>query len=310
MDTNRGDVHALSFDVEEHFQVAAFWSDERRSNWGSYESRVQRNVDKILDILSLHGIQATFFVLGWVASKHPNLVKAIVRQGHEIASHGFGHEMITTQQPDRFREDIRKSKEILEDITGIAVYGYRAPSFTITPQTRWALPILVQEGYRYDSSMFPVQHDRYGMPEADPHCHLIQTDSGPLWEVPLSTLKVGPVRLPIAGGGYFRLFPYPVLRRLLDRAAAGGHPLIMYLHPWELDPDQPKMAGSALSKFRHYLNLGKTETRLRRLLSDFRFATIRKAVEAIGQACGDNENLIGKVEHYAGRYAAAGSGND
>jgi polysaccharide deacetylase family protein (PEP-CTERM system associated) len=308
----RDTVHALSFDVEEHFQVSAFWSDERRSQWDRYESRVERNVDKILTLLSLHGIHATFFVLGWVAGKHPSVVKTIVKEGHEIASHGFGHEMITAQQPGQFRDDIRKSKAILEEIAGCAVHGYRAPSFTITPSTRWALPILVEEGYLYDSSIFPVRHDRYGMPEADPYCHRVQTESGPLWEVPLSTVKVGPMRLPVAGGGYFRLFPYPVLRRLLHSSAAGGHPLVMYLHPWELDPDQPRMEGSRLSKFRHYLNLGKTEGRLRRLLSDFRFATIRNALDAVGTACRDKEHRNGqvKVEDGAGRYAIAGNGND
>ncbi len=291
----RGQVHALSFDVEEHFQVSAFWSDERRINWESYESRVERNVDKILAILSLHGIHATFFVLGWVALRHPNLVKVIVRQGHEIASHGFGHEMITSQQPGQFREDVRKSKEILENIVGTAIHGYRAPSFTITPRTRWALEVLVEEGYLYDSSIFPVQHDRYGMPGANPYCHRIETTSGFLWEVPPSTLKVGPIRFPIAGGGYFRFYPYPVLRRLLSRAAVDGHPLIMYLHPWEFDPDQPRMSGSLLSRFRHYLNLEKTEARLCQLVADFRFDTIREAVEAIGTVCRSNERPVGDL---------------
>lgn len=300
MSSMRGQVHALSFDVEEHFQVSAFWSDERRSNWESYESRVERNVDKILALLSLHGIHATFFVLGWVALRHPNMIKVIVRQGHEIASHGFGHEMITSQQPGQFREDVRKSKEILENIVGTAIHGYRAPSFTITPQTRWALDVLVEEGYLYDSSIFPVQHDRYGMPGADPYCHRIETESGFLWEAPPSTLKVGPIRVPIAGGGYFRFYPYPVLRRLLSRAAADGHPLIMYLHPWEFDPDQPRMSGSRLSRFRHYLNLEKTETRLCQLVADFRFDTIREAVEAIGTVCRSHERLVGAMESCAG----------
>lgn len=307
MNTNIGKVHALSFDVEEHFQVAAFWSEERRSNWDGYESRVEQNVDKILGLLSFYGIHATFFVLGWVARRHPSVVKAILCQGHEIASHGFGHEMITLQQPDQFREDVRRSKGILEDMTGTSVHGYRAPSFTITPQTQWALRILVEEGYLYDSSIFPVRHDRYGMPGAKPYCHRIDTEAGSLWEVPPSTLKVGPIRVPIAGGGYFRLYPYPVLRRLLNLAAAEGHPLIMYLHPWELDPDQPRMPGSLLSRFRHYLNLRKTEARLRQLLVDFRFATIRKAVEVVGAACDSKDNPIGVVENCSGQCVATGS---
>ncbi|MGA6826504.1 XrtA system polysaccharide deacetylase [Nitrospira sp. NS4] len=295
MNTDSARVHALSFDVEEHFQVAAFWSEERRRGWDHCESRVEQNVNKILALLSVHGIHATFFLLGWVALKHQSLVTAIARHGHEIASHGFGHEMITTQQPRQFREDVRKSKGILEDIIGKPVHGYRAPSFTITPKTQWALPILVEEGYLYDSSIFPVQHDRYGMPGANPRCHRIETASGPLWEVPPSTVLMGPVRLPIAGGGYFRLYPYPVLRRLLTRAAADGHPLIMYLHPWELDPDQPRMEGSLVSRFRHYLNLRKTEARLHRLVTDFRFTSIREAVEPVGAACASREGLLEPV---------------
>lgn len=284
-------IHALSFDVEEHFQVAAFWSEERRRGWDHCESRVERNVSKILSLLSLHGIHATFFVLGWVAVKHPNLVKTIASQGHEIASHGYGHEMITSQQPGQFREDVKKSRRILEDIIGRRVHGYRAPSFTITPHTQWALPILAEEGYLYDSSIFPVRHDRYGMPGANPWCHRIETASGPLWEVPPSTIKLGPVRLPIAGGGYFRLYPYQVLRGLLHRAAAQGQPLVMYLHPWELDPDQPRMEGSLVSRFRHYLNLRKTEGRLHQLVQDFRFASLREAIEAVGAACASEETL-------------------
>lgn len=302
-------VHALSFDVEEHFQVAAFWSDERRSKWESYESRVEGNVDKILGLLSHHGIHATFFVLGWVARRYPNLVKAIVRQGHEIASHGFGHEMITSQHPSQFREDVRKSKGILEDITGISVNGYRAPSFSITPETCWAFPILVEEGYLYDSSIFPVRHDRYGMPEAHPYCHQIETKSGALWEVPLSTLRVGRVRVPIAGGGYFRLFPYPVLHRLLNRAVAQGSPLIMYLHPWELDPEQPRMDGSLISRFRHYLNLQKTEGRLRQLLIDFKFSAINEAVEPVRKACHSKGHSIGALESHEGQCVVLESNN-
>lgn len=286
-------VHALSFDVEEHFQVAAFWSTMRRRQWDNYESRVERNVERILSILSLHGIRATFFVLGWVAQKHRNLVRGIASCGHEIASHGFGHELITSQTPSLFREDVRSSKDILEDIIGGQIHGYRAPSFSITSETQWALPILAEEGYVYDSSIFPIQHDRYGMPGANPWCHLLETPAGPLWEVPPSTIKMGPIRIPIAGGGYFRLYPYRILRNLLKRTAAEGHPLIMYLHPWELDPDQPRMEGSVVSKFRHYLNLRKTEVRLQQLVKDFRFMSIREAVDTVAMACANKESLLG-----------------
>ncbi|MDP1768798.1 MAG: DUF3473 domain-containing protein [Nitrospirota bacterium] len=286
-------VHALSFDVEEHFQVAAFWSTMRRRQWDNYESRVERNVEKILSILSTHGVHATFFVLGWVAQKHPELVRTIASYGHEIASHGFGHELITSQTPGLFREDVRNSKDILENIIGGPVHGYRAPSFTITSETKWALPILVEEGYVYDSSIFPIQHDRYGMPGANPWCHLLETQAGALWEVPPSTLRMGPIRLPIAGGGYFRLYPYQILRSFLTRAATEEQPLVMYFHPWELDPDQPRMEGSLVSKFRHYLNLRKTESRLQQLVKDFRFASIREAVDTVGVACADKEQALG-----------------
>jgi polysaccharide deacetylase family protein (PEP-CTERM system associated) len=286
-------MHALSFDVEEHFQVAAFWSTMRRRQWDNYESRVERNVEKILSILSLRGIRATFFVLGWIAQKHRNLVRNIASCGHEIASHGFGHELITAQTPSVFRDDVRNSKNILEDIIGGQIHGYRAPSFSITPETQWALPILAEEGYVYDSSIFPIQHDRYGMPGSNPWCHLLTTPAGPLWEVPPSTIKIGPIRLPIAGGGYFRLYPYRILRNLLARTAAGGHPLIMYLHPWELDPDQPRMEGSVVSRFRHYLNLRKTEARLQQLVKDFRFMSIREAIDPVGMACANKESLLG-----------------
>lgn len=282
-------VHSLSFDVEEHFQVAAFWSSARRRDWDTSESRVEANVDKILALLACQGIRVTFFVLGWVAQKHRHLVKTIASQGHEIASHGFGHELITSQTPSLFREDVRKSKCLLEEVIGRQVNGYRAPSFSITAATKWALPILVEEGYVYDSSIFPIQHDRYGMPGANPWCHLLGTESGPLWEVPPSTLKVGPIRVPVAGGGYFRLYPYPLLSRLLMRVASQGHPLVMYLHPWELDPGQPRMQGSLLSNFRHYVNLDKTEIRLQQLIRDFHFSSIRGAFKEIAVACANKE---------------------
>jgi polysaccharide deacetylase family protein (PEP-CTERM system associated) len=300
-DTTR--LNALSFDVEEHFQVAAFWSPLRRRDWDTYQSRVEVNVGKILSLLSLHGIHATFFVLGWVAQKHRNVVKTIASEGHEIASHGFEHDVITSQTPAEFREDVRKSKEVLEDIIGRAIHGYRAPSFTITPQTKWALPILVEEGFVYDSSIVPIQHDRYGMPGANPWCHVLETASGPLWEVPPSTMKVGPVRVPVAGGGYFRLYPYIVLRQLLKRTAGEGHPLVMYLHPWELDPCQPRMQGSLLSRFRHYVNLAKTEFRLQQLLTDFAFTSIRGAFKAVDAACAGRECQFGTTAN-AGRLTA------
>lgn len=270
--------HCLSFDIEEHFQVSAFDSPMRRRQWDQFESRVEQNARKILEVLGCSGTRATFFILGWVAERHPGLIRGIAEQGHEIASHGYAHQLITEQSPARFREDVRKAKSILEDIIGVPVNGYRAPSFTITRETQWALPILVEEGYRYDSSIFPVLHDRYGMPDACPWPHCIGTASGTLWEMPPSTIAFGGVRIPIAGGGYFRLIPYWLLRKCLRRVENENHPLVMYLHPWELDPFQPRMAGPLISRFRHYINLNQTQSRLETLLREFSFRPIEDEI--------------------------------
>lgn len=275
--------HCLSFDVEEHFQVSAFESPMRRRHWDQFESRVQLNTEKLLELLAKKGVQATFFILGWVAERYPSLVHQIASAGHEVASHGYAHELITSQTPVVFREDIRKAKAILESILSKPVLGYRAPSFSITKDTMWATQVLVEEGYIYDSSIFPVVHDRYGVPSANPELHQLSTASGLLWEVPPSTVKCLGVRLPVAGGGYFRLYPYPVLRALLRKLEGEGAPLVMYMHPWEFDPDQPRMEGSMVSRMRHYLNLDKTEGRMRALLEDFSFAPIRQVFPQIEQ---------------------------
>jgi len=275
--------HCLSFDVEEHFQVSAFESPMRRRHWDQFESRVQINTQKLLELLAKKGVQATFFILGWVAERYPSLVHQIASAGHEVASHGYAHELITSQTPVVFREDIRKAKAILESILSKPVLGYRAPSFSITKDTMWATQVLVEEGYIYDSSIFPVVHDRYGVPSANPELHQLSTASGLLWEVPPSTVKCLGVRLPVAGGGYFRLYPYPVLRALLRKLEGEGAPLVMYMHPWEFDPDQPRMEGSMVSRMRHYLNLDKTEGRMRALLEDFSFAPIRQVFPQIEQ---------------------------
>jgi polysaccharide deacetylase family protein (PEP-CTERM system associated) len=273
--------HGLSFDVEEHFQVAAFASPTRRGLWDMLESRVERGTELILDLLEHRGVKATFFILGWVADRQPDLVRRILRAGHEIGSHGYEHELITTQTPKQFREDIRRAKFVLEDIIGRPILGYRAPTFTITAQTKWALPILVEEGYVYDSSIFPIIHDRYGIPGALPTIHRIETSAGILWEIPLSTVELVGCRIPVAGGGYFRLFPYSLLRKLLRRAERSGQPLVMYLHPWELDPEQPRMDGPLVSQLRHYLNLDKTAHRLASLLNDFAFGPLRDLLSEI-----------------------------
>jgi polysaccharide deacetylase family protein (PEP-CTERM system associated) len=282
--TLRAPLHCLTFDVEEHFQVNAFDSAARRSGWTQAESRVERNTDKLLELLDRHRYRATFFVLGWVAERHARLVERIAAAGHEIASHGYGHELVSTLTPDAFREDVRKAKKILEDVIGARVTGYRAPSFTIMPNTRWALEVLVQEGYEWDSSVMPVIHDVYGWPGADPHFHRLATASGPLWELPPATAGLPGARIAVGGGGHFRFYPYPLVRTLLRRIESQGQPIVFYLHPWELDPHQPRMDGNRLSRFRHYLHLDQVEGRLERLFDDFRFGSVQDALPALTRA--------------------------
>ena len=277
--------------------MSAFDSPMRRRHWEHFESRVERNTYKILELLEVRNVRATFFVLGWVAERHPKLVWNIAGAGHEVASHGYAHELISSQSPSSFREDVKKAKRILEDLVGNEVRGYRAPSFSISAETSWALAILVEEGHAYDSSIFPVLHDRYGWPGASPLCHQVHTPSGSIWEIPPSTVNVGGARIPIAGGGYLRLFPYGLLRSLMRREADQGHPLVMYVHPWELDPEQPRMNGPFWSRFRHYVNLHKTEYRLVNILEEFRFAPIREAIVQVsadplkGKAVGSELSL-------------------
>ncbi len=276
-------THCLTFDIEEHFQVSAFDSPMRRRHWDHFESRVERNTSKLLELLAARDIRATFFVLGWVAERHPRLIRTIAQNGHEVASHGYAHEMVTAQTPGTFREDIRKARKILEDVSGEAVLGYRAPTFSISSETRWALPILVEEGFVYDSSIFPIRHDRYGWQGALPWSHRIDTTAGSIWEVPPSTVKFAGRRIPIAGGGYLRLYPSWLLRRWMKQVEDQGQPLVVYLHPWELDPEQPRMNGPLLSRVRHYFNLHKTESRLTQLLREFRFGPIREVIKPVNQ---------------------------
>jgi len=292
--------HCLSFDVEEHFQVSAFESPMRRRHWDMYESRVVRNTSKLLNILARHETRATFFILGWVAERFPHLVKQIASAGHEIASHGYHHELITAQTPASFRGDVRKAKSILEQIISAPVHGYRAPSFSITKETTWAISILAEEGYLYDSSIFPILHDRYGIPGASLHVHQLKTESGILWEVPPSVVRLAGVNVPVAGGGYLRLYPYYLLRMLLRRIASRDVPLVMYLHPWELDPEQPRMDGPFVSRIRHYLNLSRTETRLNKLLNEFDFASICTAIPQLSRICHQNQSVGASIEACVG----------
>jgi polysaccharide deacetylase family protein (PEP-CTERM system associated) len=276
-------MNVLTIDVEEYFHVSAFEQIITAEDWPGYESRVEQTTSRVLEHFSRAGAKATFFVLGWVAERHPALIRTIRAEGHEVASHGYAHQVLTALTPSQFRVDVRRAKQILEDILGEPVLGYRAPSFTIMEDTVWALRVLVEEGFLYDSSIVPVWHDRYGLHGANPHCHRLMTAAGPIWEIPPSTLPIRNMRLPVAGGGYFRLWPYRLLRRWLRTIEAAGHPLVVYLHPWEIDPGQPRLQASALSRYRHYLNLHKTEARLIRLLRDFRFGSICQTVAPILQ---------------------------
>lgn len=281
-------LNALTIDVEDYFQVNAFARHVKQEQWDSFPLRVDRNTRHILDMLDSFSIKATFFILGWVAERLPALAKEIHRRGHEIACHGYGHQLIYAIGPERFRADIRRSKALLEDQCGVPVNGYRAPSYSITKQSLWALDILVEEGFKYDSSIFPVFHDTYGIPDAERFPHAIRTMSGPLIEFPLTTLpfQLGwkKMRLPIAGGGYLRLLPVAIIRRGIEKInLVEKQPAVLYFHPWEIDPGQPRIKAGLKSSFRHYLNLDKTEGKLRYLIQRTTFGTMSSALNCIGQ---------------------------
>jgi polysaccharide deacetylase family protein (PEP-CTERM system associated) len=342
-------TNALTIDVEDYFQVQAFAGHIRHEDWGIYQSRVEDNTRRILALLAdpssfvssndehrtlnvepsfPHSfrrtpnaerrtkITATFFILGWTAERYPGLIKEIHSQGHEIACHGYAHRLIYEQSPEEFREDVQKAKAILEDLTGEPVIGYRAPSYSITRDSLWAFEVLMEEGFQYDSSVFPIRHDFYGIPDAPRHPFIIAlngngspefkplvpsshndqegisprnpepatsnqqpatSNQDSILEFPLSTFPLGRFNLPLSGGGYFRLLPYPIIKKGLKRINENeNRPFIFYLHPWELDPDQPRISGAGIkSKFRHYLNLDKTEPRFKRLLEEFNFSSIQ-----------------------------------
>jgi polysaccharide deacetylase family protein (PEP-CTERM system associated) len=275
-------VNAMTIDVEDYFHVSAFEDVVRRADWDFYERRVVANTRRLLDIFARADVRATFFVLGWVADREPALVRAIVAAGHELASHGYAHRLIYEQEPGAFREDIRRAKALLERIGGVAIRGYRAPSFSVTPRSRWALDVLLEEGYTYDASIFPIRHDRYGMPGAPRHPHHQRASGGVLAEAPATTVALGPMTMPAAGGGYFRIFPYAFTRWAIRRVnEQERRPAIVYLHPWEVDPAQPRLHASRLSRFRHYTNLRQTEPRLERLIRDFTFAPLGDVLEEL-----------------------------
>ncbi len=270
----------MTVDVEEHFHVSVFDGLVPRDRWTRLESRVCANTGRLLGILDEFEVRGTFFVLGCVAERFPQLVREIASRGHEVASHGYAHRMIGDQTPQAFRDDIRRAKALLESITGRPVLGYRAPSYSVTPRTLWALDILAEEGHQYDASIFPIHHDRYGIPLSPRHPYVVRRHGRSLIEAPASTTALGHLNLPVAGGGYFRLLPYAWTRWGIGRVnRREGRPAIFYLHPWEIDPEQPRLDAGLLSRFRHYRNLGETEHRLRRLLGDFRFGPMAAVLE-------------------------------
>ena len=262
--------NAMTVDVEDYYQVEAFSHQVSLSDWPNYEGRVERNVERLLRLLADHDVHGTFFTLGWIAERYPELIKRIVDAGHELASHGYNHTRVDQQSPDEFRLDTRKTKQILEDLGGVEVRGYRAASFSVSDRTPWAFKILADEGYRYSSSIYPIRHDLYGMPSAPRFAHAPDENSS-IIEVPITTVSLLNRKLPCGGGGYFRLYPYAFSRWAIRRVNGKDHqPCVFYLHPWEIDPGQPRMPNlSAKTRIRHYLNLRHMEDRLHRLLSDF-----------------------------------------
>jgi polysaccharide deacetylase family protein (PEP-CTERM system associated) len=278
----------MTVDVEDYFQVSAFEGHVDRAEWESLESRVCRNTDRLLEMFDEAGVTATFFVLGWVAERHPALVRRITTGGHEIASHGYSHRLVYDLTPREFCDDVRRAKWVLENISGQPVLGYRAPSYSITGRSLWAYDVLLETGHLYDASVFPIRHDRYGIPDAPRHPYVVVRSRGSMWELPGSTVRYAGQNLPIGGGGYFRLLPYAITRRAIRHVNdVEGRPVMFYLHPWEIDPEQPRIHASAVSRFRHYNNLAKTEPRLRQLLKDFRFGPAQSMLstrEADGEA--------------------------
>lgn len=262
--------NAMSIDVEDYFQVSAFAPYIRRADWSGLECRVERNVGRILELLAAKQVRATFFTLGWIAERYPQVVRAIVAGGHELASHGYGHERASDLSPAAFLDDIGRAKALLEDLGGVPVVGYRAPSFSIGTGNLWAFDVLRYAGYRYSSSVYPIAHDHYGMPDSPRFAYPVREG---LLEIPVTTLRVGARNLPSSGGGYFRLLPYALSRWMIRRVnETDGQSAVFYFHPWEIDPEQPRVPGvDAKSRFRHYVNIGRTEGRIARLLQDFRW---------------------------------------
>lgn len=272
-----GDLkNMMSVDLEDWFCVYNFHEIIPYSQWDTCQSRVEANTERLLDLFDHYDTKATFFVLGWIAERFPSLIRTIAARGHEIASHGYSHRLLTKMSPEEFREDLRRGLDVTRRASDQPVVGFRAPSFSVTPTTTWALDIMTEYGIQYDSSIFPIGfHPDYGMPSSPLGMYRIREN---LLEIPMSCVEIVGRRVPCSGGGYFRQFPYSITRRLLNTCNAQGRPFIFYIHPWEIDPEQPKMPVSALRRFRHYHNLDKTFGRLQRLMDDFSFTTIQYVI--------------------------------
>ena len=276
-------TNALTIDVEDYFQVSAFAPYIARSEWDSKECRVERNVGRILEMLDHAEVKATFFTLGWIAERYPQLIRRIVQEGHELASHGYGHERASDQDWDSFFTDVNLAKILLEDLTGVEVRGYRAPSFSIGEDNQWAFDCLAKAGYRYSSSIYPIAHDHYGMPDSPRFAYEVRPG---LLEIPITTLRLLGRNFPSSGGGYFRLLPYALTRWMLRRVNQGdGQAAIFYFHPWEIDVDQPRVEGiGAKTRFRHYVNIDRVQTRLGQLLGDFKWGRMDQVFLRAGLA--------------------------
>ncbi|MEQ1530243.1 MAG: XrtA system polysaccharide deacetylase [Methylococcales bacterium] len=273
--TAQAPINAMTVDVEDYFQVSAFEPYIDKKQWDNLPHRVQRNTHQILDLFAANHIKATFFTLGWVAERYPDLVKRIVAEGHELACHGYEHIRVTEQTPEQFRSDIRKTKQLLEDMAGVEVKGYRAASYSICAGNLWALDVLQEQGFKYSSSIYPVKHDLYGIPDAPRFMYQPIADSD-FKEIPITTVRFGQKNMPCGGGGFFRFYPYVFSKWAFNRVNNQEHqPGIFYFHPWEIDPEQPRQQGLSLkAKTRHYLNLHKMEHRIKMLLTDFNWNTM------------------------------------
>lgn len=272
--------NAFTVDVEDFFQVSAFEKFIPRADWPNYPQRICESLPKILELTAEINVLGTFFILGWQAENHPELVRRIADAGHEIGFHSFSHSLLYQMEPAAFRDELRRGKALLEDLTGRKVEAFRAPSFSITKKSLWALDVLAEEGFRYDSSIFPIYHDRYGIPDAPREIHSRETDHGRIWEFPPSAAAIGSMNLPVSGGGYFRLYPYALTRHFLKAInLKEKRPFIFYVHPWEVDPDQPRLPfGSRATQFRHRVGLGRNLAKLRKLLRDFSFCPLSEAI--------------------------------